>query len=101
MAELTQGMRIISHRTSGERPEFHVATCEVFIQSTRRVEQMPLVFRSLASRTAQSTGGFASAPRTDGASEYSPPPSSRDSWRRSEAAEHMHRACPWSSSLPS
>ena len=45
MAELTQGMRIISHRTSGERPEFHVATCEVFVQSTKRVEKMPLVFR--------------------------------------------------------
>ena len=45
MAELTQGMRIISHRTSAERPEFHVATCEVFVQSTRRIEKMPLVFR--------------------------------------------------------
>ena len=49
--ELTQGMRIISHRTSGERPEFHVATCEVFVQSTRRVEQMPLVFRYAADAT--------------------------------------------------
>ena len=43
--KLTQGMRIISHRTSAERPEFHVATCEVFVQSTRRIEKMPLVFR--------------------------------------------------------
>lgn len=42
---LTEGMKIISHRTSGERPEFHVATCEVFVQSTKRVEKMPLVFR--------------------------------------------------------
>ena len=42
---LTEGMKIISHRTSEERPEFHVATCEVFVQSTRRVEKMPLVFR--------------------------------------------------------
>ena len=49
--ELTQGMRIISHRTSAERPEFHVATCEVFVQSTRRVEQMPLVFRYAADTT--------------------------------------------------
>lgn len=48
---LTEGMKIISHRTSGERPEFHVATCEVFIQSTRRVEQMPLVFRYAADST--------------------------------------------------
>lgn len=49
--KLTQGMRIISHRTSAERPEFHVATCEVFVQSTRRVEQMPLVFRYAADVT--------------------------------------------------
>lgn len=42
---LTEGMKIISHRTSAERPEFHVATCEVFVQSTRRIEKMPLVFR--------------------------------------------------------
>ena len=42
---LTEGMKIISHRTSEERPEFHVATCEVFVQSTRRVEKIPLVFR--------------------------------------------------------
>lgn len=49
--KLTQGMRIISHRTSAERPEFHVATCEVFVQSTRRVEQMPLVFRYAADST--------------------------------------------------
>ena len=49
--ELTQGMRIISHRTSEERPEFHVATCEVFIQSTKRVEKMPLVFRYAADTT--------------------------------------------------
>lgn len=49
--KLTQGMRIISHRTSAERPEFHAATCEVFIQSTRRVEQMPLVFRYAADST--------------------------------------------------
>ena len=48
---LTEGMKIISHRTSTERPEFHVATCEVFIQSTRRVEQMPLVFRYAADTT--------------------------------------------------
>lgn len=51
MAELTHGMRIISHRTSAERPEFNVATCEVFVQSTRRVEQMPLVFRFAADAT--------------------------------------------------
>lgn len=51
MAELTQGMRIISHRTSEERPEFHVATCEVFVQSTKRVEKMPLVFRFAADAT--------------------------------------------------
>lgn len=51
MAELTQGMRIISHRTSAERPEFHVATCEVFVQSTRRIEKMPLVFRYAADST--------------------------------------------------
>lgn len=49
--KLTQGMRIISHRTSAERPEFHVATCEVFIQSTGRVEKMPLVFRYAADST--------------------------------------------------
>lgn len=49
--KLTQGMRIISHRTSAERPEFHAATCEVFVQSTRRVEQMPLVFRYAADST--------------------------------------------------
>ena len=49
--KLTQGMRIISHRTSAERPEFHVATCEVFVQSTRRIEQMPLVFRYAADVT--------------------------------------------------
>ncbi len=49
--ELTQGMRIISHRTSEERPEFHVATCEVFVQSTKRVEKMPLVFRFAADST--------------------------------------------------
>ncbi len=48
---LTEGMKIISHRTSKERPEFHVATCEVFVQSTRRVEQMPLVFRYAADTT--------------------------------------------------
>lgn len=48
---LTEGMKIISHLTSTERPEFHVATCEVFIQSTRRVEQMPLVFRYAADAT--------------------------------------------------
>nr|DAW37257.1 MAG TPA: hypothetical protein [Caudoviricetes sp.] len=48
---LTEGMKIISHRTSTERPEFHGATCEVFIQSTRRVEQMPLVFRYAADST--------------------------------------------------
>lgn len=48
---LTEGMKIISHRTSTERPEFHIATCEVFIQSTRRVEQMPLVFRYAADTT--------------------------------------------------
>ncbi len=48
---LTEGMKIISHRTSGERPEFHAATCEVFVQSTRRVEQMPLVFRYAADTT--------------------------------------------------
>ncbi|WP_311474226.1 hypothetical protein [uncultured Rothia sp.] len=48
---LTEGMKIISHRTSEERPEFHVATCEVFVQSTRRVEQMPLVFRYAADTT--------------------------------------------------
>lgn len=42
---LTEGMKIISHRTSEERPEFHAATCEVFVQSARRVEKMPLVFR--------------------------------------------------------
>lgn len=49
--KLTQGMRIISHRTSAERPEFHVATCEVFVQSTGRVEKMPLVFRYAADST--------------------------------------------------
>ena len=49
--ELTQGMRIISHRTSAERPEFHAATCEVFVQSTGRVEKMPLVFRYAADST--------------------------------------------------
>lgn len=49
--KLTQGMRIISHRTSAERPEFHVATCEVFVQSTRRIEKMPLVFRYAADST--------------------------------------------------
>lgn len=48
---LTEGMKIISHRTSTERPEFHVATCEVFVQSTRRVEKMPLVFRYAADTT--------------------------------------------------
>lgn len=48
---LTEGMKIISHRTSTERPEFHAATCEVFVQSTRRVEQMPLVFRYAADST--------------------------------------------------
>lgn len=48
---LTEGMKIISHRTSTERPEFNVATCEVFVQSTRRVEQMPLVFRYAADST--------------------------------------------------
>lgn len=42
---LTEGMKIISHRTSKERPEFHVATCEVFVKSKGAVEQMPLVFR--------------------------------------------------------
>lgn len=42
---LTEGMKIISHRTSKEHPEFHIATCEVFIQATRRVEKKPLVFR--------------------------------------------------------
>lgn len=45
---LTEGMKIISHRTSEERPEFHVATCEVFIQATKRVEKMPLIFRFAA-----------------------------------------------------
>lgn len=49
--KLTQGMRIISHRTSTERPEFHAATCEVFVQSTGRVEKMPLVFRYAADST--------------------------------------------------
>ena len=49
--KLTQGMRIISHRTSAERPEFHVATCEVFIQSTKRVEKMPLILRFAADAT--------------------------------------------------
>ena len=49
--KLTQGMRIISHRASAERPEFHVATCEVFVQSTGRVEKMPLVFRYAADST--------------------------------------------------
>ena len=48
---LTEGMKIISHRTSAERPEFHVATCEVFVQATKRVEQMPLVFRYAADTT--------------------------------------------------
>lgn len=48
---LTEGMKIISHRTSEERPEFHAATCEVFVQSTKRVEQMPLVFRYAADTT--------------------------------------------------
>lgn len=42
---LTEGMKVVSHRTSEERPEFHVATCEVFVQSSKRVEKMPLVFR--------------------------------------------------------
>lgn len=49
--KLTQGMRIISHRTSEERPEFHIATCEVFIQATKRVEKMPLIFRFAADAT--------------------------------------------------
>lgn len=49
--ELTQGMKVVSHRTSEERPEFHVATCEVFVQSTKRVEKMPLVFRYAADTT--------------------------------------------------
>nr|DAV69149.1 MAG TPA: hypothetical protein [Caudoviricetes sp.] len=44
-------MKVISHRTSEERPEFHLATCEVFVQSTRRVEKMPLVFRYAADST--------------------------------------------------
>lgn len=48
---LTEGMKIISHRTSKERPEFHVATCEVFVQATRRVEKKPLVFRYAADST--------------------------------------------------
>lgn len=48
---LTEGMKVISHRTSEERPEFHLATCEVFVQSTRRVEKMPLVFRYAADTT--------------------------------------------------
>lgn len=48
---LTEGMKVISHRTSEERPEFHVATCEVFVQSTKRVEKMPLVFRYAADTT--------------------------------------------------
>lgn len=48
---LTEGMKIISHRTSEERPEFHVATCEVFVQATRRVEKKPLVFRYAADST--------------------------------------------------
>ena len=48
---LTEGMKIISHRTSTERPEFHVATCEVFVQATRRVEKKPLVFRYAADST--------------------------------------------------
>lgn len=48
---LTEGMKIISHRTSTERPEFHAATCEVFVQSIRRVEKMPLVFRYAADTT--------------------------------------------------
>lgn len=48
---LTEGMKVISHRTSEERPEFHIATCEVLVQSTRRVEQMPLVFRYAADAT--------------------------------------------------
>lgn len=48
---LTEGMKVISHRTSEERPEFHIATCEVFVQSTRRVEKMPLVFRYAADTT--------------------------------------------------
>lgn len=43
--KLTQGMRIISHRTSAERPEFHVATCEVYVPAKKRVEKMPLIFR--------------------------------------------------------
>lgn len=41
-------MRIISHRTSEGRPEFHIATCEVYVQSTKRVEKMPLIFRFAA-----------------------------------------------------
>lgn len=48
---LTEGMKIISHRTSKERPEFHVATCEVFVQASRRVEKKPLVFRYAADST--------------------------------------------------
>ena len=48
---LTEGMKIISHRTSEERPEFHIATCEVFIQATKRVEKMPLIFRFAADAT--------------------------------------------------
>lgn len=42
---LTEGMKIISHRTHPTRPEFHVASCEVYVQSTRRIEKMPLIFR--------------------------------------------------------
>lgn len=42
---LTEGMKILSHRTHSTCPEFHIATCEVFVQSTKRVEKMPLIFR--------------------------------------------------------
>lgn len=48
---LTEGMKIISHHTSEARPEFHIATCEVFVQSTKRVEKMPLIFRFAADAT--------------------------------------------------
>lgn len=42
---LTEGMKIISHRTHPTRPEFHLVTCEVYVQETGRTEKMPLIFR--------------------------------------------------------
>lgn len=42
---LTEGMKIISHRTHPTRPEFHVASCEVYVAAKKRVEKMPLIFR--------------------------------------------------------